>query len=72
VVPAGLPERHLDFRPMTAMASGIILVVAFAAFAGAATVLAVAAFRRAGARESAPDRRLSLRHDIRLRRPERF
>jgi hypothetical protein len=41
---------------MTGMLSGVILVLAFVAVAAAATVLGVAAFRRAGARETGRDR----------------
>ena len=56
---------------MTAIASGIILIAAFAASAAAAGFLAVAAFRRAGAREArATDARgngLSLPHGFRAR-----
>lgn len=54
---------------MTAMVSGVILVAAFAATGVLAAILAVAAFRRAGARETsnARDQRLSLPHESRAR-----
>jgi biopolymer transport protein ExbB/TolQ len=58
------------------MASGVIVVLAFAAIGLLAAALAVAAYRRAGARDSSArvssrrgDHPLSLPHDI---RPWRF
>jgi hypothetical protein len=52
------------------MVSGAILVVAFAAVGVLAAVLAVAAFRRAGTRETSHtrDQGLSLRHESREQR----
>ena len=44
---------------MTGVISGLILVAAFVAAAGLAGVLCVAAYRRAGARETSRDQRLS-------------
>jgi hypothetical protein len=54
-------------RGMTAMVSGVVLVAVCAAIGGLAAVLAVAAYRRAGARDAAPprDQGLSLPHDSR-------
>jgi hypothetical protein len=44
---------------VTGILSGVLLVAAFAAVAGLAAVLCVAAYRRAGAREPGRDQRLS-------------
>ena len=43
---------------MTGMISGVLLVAAFVAVAGLAAVLCMAAYRRAGARETSRDQRL--------------
>jgi hypothetical protein len=61
VVPAGGTGRGLDCGTMPAVLSGVVLAAAFAAIAVLGTILAVAAFRRAGAREATHgrDQRLS-------------
>ena len=41
---------------MSAMVSGVVLIAGFAGLAGLAATLAMAAFRRAGAREASSDR----------------
>jgi hypothetical protein len=43
---------------VTATISGVLLVIAFMAVAGLATVLCVSAYKRAGARETGRDQRL--------------
>jgi hypothetical protein len=44
---------------VTGVISGVILVAAFVAVAGLAALLCLAAYRRAGARETSRDQRLS-------------
>jgi hypothetical protein len=56
---ACLDSRHGRGGPVTGIVSGVLLVAAFVAVAGLAGVLCVAAYRRAGARESGRDQRLS-------------
>jgi hypothetical protein len=43
---------------VTGTISGVLLVIAFMAVAGLATVLCVTAYKRAGARETGRDQRL--------------
>jgi hypothetical protein len=52
VVPVRPPAGPLDSGVMSAMVSGVVLIAGFAALAGLAATLAMAAFRRAGAREA--------------------
>jgi hypothetical protein len=51
VVPSRRARLALDSVLMSAMVSGVVLIAVLAALAALACVLALAAFRRAGARE---------------------